>query len=105
MPEYGEYLNHSCKVCHRLTMSGGPIPGFPFSWPLVLNPIFGPGSALPTWTEEGLINTIQTGVTPDERKLRAKYMPWGSYKYLNDEELKTVWVYLQSLPKMEYGNH
>lgn len=104
-PQFGEYLTYSCKVCHGRTMSGGPIPGFPSSWPPALNLTFGPGSALPTWTEEGFINTLRTGKTPDGRELRAEYMPWGSYQHMNDEEMKAVWVYLQSLPKLAYGNH
>ena len=102
--EYGEYLTQSCKVCHGLTMSGGPIPGFPSSWPPALNLTFGEGSSLRTWTEEGFINTIRTGATPDGRELRAEYMPWGSYKFMNDDELKAVWAYLQSLPEKAYGN-
>ena len=103
-PEYGEYLTLSCKVCHGLTMSGGPIPGFPSSWPEAPNLTFGDGSALPTWTEEEFMNTIRTGNTPDGRKLRGEYMPWGSYKFMYDDELKAVWVYLQSLPKLPLGN-
>lgn len=103
-PEYGEYLTYSCKVCHGLTMSGGDIPGFPSSWPAAPNLTFGPGSALPSWTEEEFMNTIRTGTTPDGRALRSEYMPWGSYKFMNDNELKAVWVYLQSLPKLELGN-
>jgi hypothetical protein len=31
-------------------------------------------------------------------------MPWRSYKFMSDEELQAVWVYLQSLPKKAYGN-
>ncbi len=103
-PEYGEYLTLSCKVCHGLTMSGGPIPGFPSTWPPTPNLTFGPGSALPTWTETGFMDTIRTGVTPDGRKVRGEFMPWGSYKFMNDEEFKAVWAYLQSLPPLEYGN-
>lgn len=103
-PEYGEYLTHSCKVCHGVGMSGGPIPGFPSSWPAAPNLTFGPGSALPAWTEEGFINTIRSGITPDGRGVRGEYMPWGSYKFMDDEELQAVWVYLQSLPQVEYGN-
>ncbi|HET9913142.1 MAG TPA: cytochrome c [Anaerolineales bacterium] len=103
-PEYGEYLTYSCKVCHGLTMSGGPIPGFPSSWPPAPNLTFGAGSALPAWTEEGFINTIRTGVTPEGRNVRGEYMPWGSYKFMTGDELKAVWVYLQSLPRLEYGN-
>lgn len=103
-PQYGEYLTGSCKVCHGLTMSGGPIPGFPASWPAAPNLTFGEGSILPSWTEEGFINTIRTGITPEGRKLRGEYMPWNSYKFMYDDELKAVWVYLRSLPKKEYGN-
>ncbi len=103
-PAYGEYLTHSCKVCHGLSMSGGRIPGFPSSWPPAPNLTFGTGSALPAWTEEGFMSTLRTGVTPEGITLRGEYMPWKSYKFMNDEELKPVWVYLQSLPTLEYGN-
>jgi mono/diheme cytochrome c family protein len=103
-PEYGEYLTYSCKVCHGPTMSGGPIPGFPSSWPPAPNLTFGEGSALPAWSEGDFVNTIRIGVTPEGREVRAEYMPWGSYKFMSDDELKAVWVYLQSLPKLELGN-
>ena len=103
-PEYGEYLTYSCKVCHGLTMSGGPIPGFPSSWPPAPNLTFGEGSALPAWTEAEFLSTINTGVAPDGRQLRGEYMPWGSYKFMSEDELKAVWLYLQSLPKLAYGS-
>ena len=103
-PEYGEYLTGSCKVCHGPAFSGGVIPGFPSDWPPAPNITFGGGSALPTWSEQDFINTIRTGKTPMKRELRSKYMPWGSYKYMSDDELKAVWVYLKSLPKLVYGN-
>ncbi|RPJ25042.1 MAG: hypothetical protein EHM33_15840 [Chloroflexi bacterium] len=103
-PEYGEYLTYSCKVCHGHSMSGGPIPGFPSSWPPAPNLTFGAGSALPSWTDDGFVNTIRTGITPDGRNVRGEYMPWGSYKFMSDEELKAVWIYLQSLPQVEYGS-
>jgi len=104
-PEYGEYLTHSCKVCHGLTMSGGQIPGFPASWPPALNLTWGEGSALPNWTEEEFINTMRTGETPDGIELRKAYMPWTSYRHMNDDELRAVWVYLKSLPPTAFGNH
>ena len=103
-PEYGAYLTQSCHVCHGMTMSGGVIPGFPADWPPAPNITFGGGSALPTWTEGDFINTIRTGVTPVGKELRAQYMPWNSYKFMSDDELKATWAYLQSLPKLEYGN-
>lgn len=103
-PEYGEYLTHSCKVCHGLTMSGGPIPGFPVSWPPAPNLTFGAGSALPAWTQDGFMETLRSGSTPDGRQLRGEFMPWSSYRFMSDDELKAVWVYLQSLPELDYGN-
>jgi mono/diheme cytochrome c family protein len=103
-PAYGEYLTYSCKVCHGIMMSGGSIPGFPSSWPPAPNLTFGDGSALPSWTEADFMNTIRTGITPEGREVKGEYMPWGSYKFMNDEELKAVWVYLKSLPKRELGN-
>jgi len=103
--EYGEYLTHSCKVCHGLTMSGGQIPGFPASWPPALNLTWGEGSALPNWTEEEFINVMRTGETPDGIELRKAYMPWTSYRHMNDDELRAVWVYLKSLPPTAFGNH
>ena len=35
---------------------------------------------------------------------RVAAVPWRSYKFMSDEELQAVWVYLQSLPKKAYGN-
>jgi cytochrome c5 len=103
-PEYGEYLTYSCKVCHGLTMSGGPIPGFPSSWPAAPNLTFGYGSALPNWTESGFMETLRTGKTPEGRAIRGEYMPWRSYRFMTDDELRAVWVYLGSLPKKDFGN-
>ena len=103
-PEYGAYLTQSCHVCHGLTMSGGVIPGFPADWPPAPNLTFGAGSVMPTWTEDGFITALRTGVTPSGQELRSAYMPWTSYKYMSDDELKAVWAYLKSLPKADYGN-
>jgi hypothetical protein len=58
---------------------------------------------MPSWSEADFMSTIRTGVTPDGRKLRLRYMPWTSYRFMSDDELKAVWVYLQSLPPLEYG--
>jgi len=101
---YGEYLTYSCKVCHGLGMAGGPIPGFPSSWPPALNLTFGEGSALPRWSEAQFMAVLRSGKTPDGRTLRGEYMPWKSYRYMDDLELQAVWAYLGSLPPKEYGS-
>jgi mono/diheme cytochrome c family protein len=102
-PEYGEYLSHSCKVCHGLTLSGGEIPGFPPDWPSAPNLTFGEGGRLPAWGEAGFIQIIRTG-QKHGRAINSAYMPWESYRHMNDDELKAVYTYLQSLPPKAFGN-
>jgi len=101
--EYGEYLSHSCKVCHGLTLSGGEIPGFPPEWPSAPNLTSGKGSRLPTWGEAGFIEIIRTG-QKHGRSINPDYMPWESYRHMNDDELRAVYFYLQSLPPKDFGN-
>jgi mono/diheme cytochrome c family protein len=101
--EYGAYLSISCTVCHGLALSGGDIPGFPSEWPSAPNLTAGRGSRLPAWGEAGFIELIRTG-RKHGRSLGAGYMPWTSYRHMNDDELEAVYLYLMSLPPQEYGN-
>jgi mono/diheme cytochrome c family protein len=101
--EYGEYLSLSCKVCHGLTLSGGEIPGFPVEWPAPPNLTSGKGSRLPTWGEEGFIVIMHTG-EKHGRRINSNYMPWKSYRYMTDDELRAVYTYLMSLPPKDFGN-
>lgn len=101
-PEYGEYLSYSCQVCHGPTLSGGEIPGFPAEWPSAPNLTSGKGSRLPTWGEEGFIEIIHTG-QKHGRSINPDYMPWKSYRHMTDDELRAVYVHLQSLPPKDFG--
>jgi len=100
--QYGEYLSLSCKVCHGLTLSGGEIPGFPAEWPSTPNLTPGNGSRLPSWGEAGFIQIIRTG-EKHGRRINPLYMPWKSYRYMNDDELRAVYSYLMSLPPRKFG--
>ena len=102
-PEYGEYLSYSCQVCHGPTLSGGEIPGFPAEWPSAPNLTSGKGSRLPSWGEEGFIEIIRTG-QKHGRSINPDYMPWESYRHMTDDELRAVYLYLQSLPPKDFGN-
>jgi mono/diheme cytochrome c family protein len=102
-PEYGEYLSHSCKVCHGLTLSGGEIPGFPPEWPSAPNLTSGEGGRLPAWGEEGFIQIIKTG-QKHGRAINPAYMPWESYRHMTENELRAVYLYLQALPPKAFGN-
>jgi len=100
--EYGEYLALSCPVCHGLGLSGGEISGFPPEWPAAGNLTSGPGSRLPTWGEEGFIEIIQNG-EKHGRAIHPDYMPWTSYRHMNDLELRAVYLYLMGLEPVEFG--
>jgi len=102
-PEYGEYLSLSCMVCHGPTLSGGEIPGFPPEWPSTPNLTSGKGSRLPTWGEEGFIEIIHNG-KKHGRSINPDYMPWKSYRHMTDNELRAVYLYLQTLPPRDFGN-
>jgi len=104
-PQYGEYLTYSCKVCHGLNMSGGKITGFPEGWPSAANLTTHQDRYTPYWTKEGFFDILQTGVTRHGREINPQYMPWTSYKYMTESEMEAVWIYLQALPPVAYGNH
>jgi len=97
--EYGEYLvnTNDCHVCHGPQLNGGSYPD-----PTIkkISPNLTPGGELGFWTEEEFINTIRTGTTPGGHNLDPELMPWKYYSKFYDDELKAIWLYLQSLPKL-----
>jgi len=99
-PEYGNYLVNinDCHLCHGQQLNGGPFPD-----PTIkkISPNLTPGGELASWTEEQFINTIRTGTTPGGHELDPEFMPWKLYRSFSDDELKAIWSYLQSLPKLE----
>jgi hypothetical protein len=51
-------------------------------------------------SEADFFKALHEGVTPSGRQL-SDSMPWKGLGKMTDDELKTVWLYLQSLPKLE----
>ena len=98
-PAYGEYLVNvsSCKDCHGTELSGGKSADPAAK----LAPNLTPGGELIAWDEADFLKAIREGVTPSGYKLDPEQMPWEHYKYFTDEELRAMWLYLQSLPKLE----
>lgn len=94
---YGEYLSRTCTECHGANFNGAPFgpPGEE-----IFTPNLTPGGELGFWSEDDFVNTIRTGRTPGGKQLNEE-MPWKYYGQMTDEELKAIWLYLQSLPKLE----
>jgi hypothetical protein len=96
---YVDYLvnTNDCRICHGPQLNGGP-----FSDPTItkISPNLTSGGKLAFWTEEEFINTIRTGTTPSGHNLDPEFMPWEGYRLFYDDELKAIWLYLQSLPAL-----
>ena len=96
--EYGEYLAHTCTVCHGVNLNGATIP-IP-NTPGIRVPNLTQGGELGFWSEEEFITTLRTGVTPSGHELTDD-MPWQYVGQMTDEELEAIWLYLQSVPALE----
>jgi len=96
--EYGAYLvdTHDCHVCHGQNMNGRKLPDPTQN---IITPNLTPGGELSAWTEADFGNTLKTGVTPSGHQL-SDNMPWKEFRHMTDDELKAIWMYLQSLPKL-----
>jgi mono/diheme cytochrome c family protein len=95
--DYGAYLVSvsGCHECHGAQLSGGKDPD-PTAPPA---PNLTPGGLLGKWSEADFINTIRTGVTPENLHLE-DFMPWKTFRNYSDDDLKAIWTYLHSLPAM-----
>ena len=91
--EYGRYLTHVCTQCHGENFNGQALEREG------LVPNLTPGGEVAFWSEEEFMATLRTGVTPGGHQLN-EYMPWKYVGQMTDEELRAVWLYLQSLPAL-----
>jgi cytochrome c553 len=102
--EYGGYLAiiAGCRKCHGTGFSGGRMDFGDPSW--------GPSANLTKtgnlgkWSEAQFIQTMRTGKRPDGYELKEP-MPWQILGKMTDGELRAIWLYLQSVPPREFGNH
>jgi mono/diheme cytochrome c family protein len=96
--EYGEYLALPCALCHGANFNGQTI----MIDAEYLAPNLTTGGELKAWSEQDFINTMRTGITPNGHQLKS-VMPWKYFGQMTDDELKAVWLYLQSLPALPQG--
>src|SRR5574341_1772722 len=98
--EYGLYLARTCMLCHGPNLNGQTISmGGPEKY-VALN--LTPGGEMRGWSEADFITALRTGVTPSGHHL-IDVMPWKYFGQMTDDELKALWMYLQSLPAMSQG--
>jgi len=99
--EYGRYLVEAagCAGCHGYGLSGGKVAG-PRGLPPASN--LTPAGALATWTEQDFVRAMRKGVRPDGARID-EFMPWRSYRSMNDLELRALWAYLRSVPAKQFG--
>jgi len=100
---YGRYLASSCTGCHGQNLSGGKIPGAPPDWPSTANLTPDDASRLNGWNEAQFIQTLRTHTRPDGSALHPR-MP-AAIGLMDDTELKSLWLYLRSLPPAPTGVH
>jgi hypothetical protein len=96
---YGEYIAQVCTERH-----GAQLNGIPFGPPgaEVPSPNLTPGGELAKWSEADFINTLRSGITPTGKTMNLD-MPWPCFGQMTDDELKALWLYLQSLPALPQG--
>jgi len=97
--EYGKYLATTCTLCHGENLNGQTNRE---DGNVYVAPNLTPGGEMGFWSEEQFITTLRTGVTPGGHKLN-DFMPWKYLGQMTDDELKAVWLYLQSLPALQQG--
>lgn len=99
--EYGDYLATvgGCKGCHGPSLSGGPIPGTPPDFPPAANLT---PTGLAQYDEAAFFRAMREGVRPAGTQINP-FMPYRLTKEMTDEEIRALWIYLQSVPKKEYA--
>ncbi|MFL5502337.1 MAG: cytochrome c [Gemmatimonadaceae bacterium] len=98
--EYGEYLvaAGACRSCHVQDLSGG----VPIAKDLLSANIT--PAAIGKWTEADFHKVLTTGIRPDGRMISA-VMPWPYTRFLTDEEIQAMWLYIHSLPPKNSRAH
>ena len=100
--EYGRYLTLAggCAGCHGPGFSGGPVPTFPPDAPPAANLT---PAGISGWTEAMFFAALREGKDPSGRVL-SEWMPWKATAKMTDEEIRAVWIYLQTVPSRQFGN-
>ena len=94
---YGAYLATGCGGCHGFDLEGGTVPGAPPDWPAASNLTPDTLTGIGRWTQEDFFQALRRGKRPDGSDIDS-VMPWRNTAAMTDQELESIWMYLQSLP-------
>jgi cytochrome c553 len=99
--EYGHYLSEvgGCTGCHGEHFSGGHIPGTPPEWKAAANIT---PAGIGHYTEEDFFRALREGIRPPGTPLDS-LMPFRNTRHMTDDEIRSLWLYLKTVPKREYG--
>lgn len=101
--EYGSYLVAlgTCRDCHGEHLNGRPLPPM-LDEPPARN--LTPEGQLANWSEDDFNQMVRTGVTPEGHTLQEPMAGvLKSLKQQTDDELRAIFLYLQSLPPRAFG--
>ncbi|MCL4513596.1 MAG: cytochrome c [Candidatus Eremiobacteraeota bacterium] len=96
----GYYLVHiaGCMHCHGPNLAGGTVPdGAPPGTPPAANLT---PAGIGTWTKKDFIHLMRTGETPGGASIN-NFMPWEVFKNMTNSELKSIWLYLKTIPPVQ----
>ena len=110
----GEYLVTlaSCADCHTpmddrgqyvtsMRFAGGPSLKYGDARPPRASANLTPApNGIPYYTEELFLETIRNGRVRDRQI--SDVMPWGYYRHMTDDDLKSIFAYLQTLAPIDH---
>lgn len=85
-----------CRACHGPTLAGGKVAGGDPSWPPAGN-LTPHREGLGRYSLETFATVLRTGAKVDGSRIDPTQMPWGAYAKLADEEIASIWAYLQTV--------
>jgi len=95
-PDPGAYLVEigGCTFCHGVALGGGRglEPGAP------PGPALTRGSRVADLGFAAFVAALRSGVAAGGHAIDPKFMPWQGYRRMDDDELRSIWAYLQKLP-------
>ena len=96
--EYGRYLIDvgGCRGCHGPGLSGGHVPGTPPDWKPAANIT---PTGIGHYKEADFFRALREGKRPGGAPIDS-FMPFEYTKYLTDDEIQALWLYLRTVPPL-----